>query len=472
MADSDVEPALWVVADNEAEASAVGDLFSSQPTADDRTFIQVKHFRTGQMLPRGGSSLVIVYSNVAKRALEAVRELRAAHPEPSPKIAVVTDRFDDAVFRREVGAAGADVLFGAEELTSMWTRTWLHTLAIQREFGLPHLDRNVLNQALLRQVNARLLEAAYFPLPSAGRFAIELEAEQADASRDDTYFTPRLIAFVNVPGETLSGKARVSRQAVLRTLRRELGHLALDVASEGAEEDPNGDWPAEQFLQDVVGWSTQAGQKVVAAKPAVVAMIERHLDTMVDPPTAEEAVPVFVHLAGRVSVETEFAVAQALGQVVGAFDLEIDESRGPVRGSLSYWFRARRRDVQNIANSELGKEMGVEVKRALQLRAVDAEQAKVDDAKAEAVSKLIAAVENHPVAVLQVGSLLVVKADGVLQVRDLTPREIEHLRRNPHALVNPATVLAHLQTSVDEASSGRDLPLPPAPIRSEATADN
>jgi hypothetical protein len=96
---------------------------------------------------------------------------------------------------------------------------------------------------------------------------------------------------------------------------------------------------------------------------------------------------------------------KAVGEFVGAFDLQVEAQSGPILASLTYWFRARRRDLQKVAYSDLGKEVAAEVKRALQIRAVDIEQAKVDDAKAEAVAKLIAAVEAVPTAVIRVFAL-------------------------------------------------------------------
>ena len=102
-------------------------------------------------------------------------------------------------------------------------------------------------------------------------------------------------------------------------------------------------------------------------------------------------------------------------------------------------------DTITIIDNRTGKEITVEVKRALQLRAVDAEQAKVDGAKAEAVAKLIAAVEAVPTAVIHSGALLLVKTNDMLTVKDLSPAEIDYLRRNPHSVADPVNVLTHLQ---------------------------
>ncbi|MEU7743240.1 DUF4287 domain-containing protein [Nonomuraea sp. NPDC049158] len=182
----------------------------------------------------------------------------------------------------------------------------------------------------------------------------------------------------------------------------------------------------------------------------VNAMIERSLATLQEKPD-EHAVSVLVYIAGEsVANRTLLDVVEALGQILGAFDLDRVDSSGPLLGSLAYWFRMRRRDFKEATASDLGKELGAEVKRALQLRAVDAEQAKVDDAKAAAATKLIASVEAHDAAVIQVGALLLVKANGVLHVRDLSPREINFLRQHPHSFTDPATVLARLETSITD----------------------
>ncbi|MEU7938553.1 hypothetical protein [Microbispora bryophytorum] len=158
---------------------------------------------------------------------------------------------------------------------------------------------------------------------------------------------------------------------------------------------------------------------------------------------------MLVYLKGRVRGETAFALAAAVSQIVRAFDLETVDEVGPRTGSLAYWFRARRRDLQKASETDLGQEITSEIKRALQLRAVDAEQAKVDDSKASAVAKLIAAVEGQPTAVVQVGALLLVKANGLINVRDLTPQEVVYLRRNPHAVADPITIMKRLQEIAD-----------------------
>ncbi|WP_049575146.1 hypothetical protein [Nonomuraea sp. SBT364] len=173
---------------------------------------------------------------------------------------------------------------------------------------------------------------------------------------------------------------------------------------------------------------------------------------------SEHGISVLVHYPDDVDQQASVELVQAVGQVAGAFDLEIAERVGPVRGSLSLWFRARRRQITDAAGTDLGKELGADVKRAVQLRAVDAEQAKVDDAKAAAVQKLINATEHAPVAVVQVGALLLVKVNGVLAVRDLTPAELTVLRRNPSLINDPATLLAKLEASAEIAMVPSSLP--------------
>ncbi|MFI6395528.1 DUF4287 domain-containing protein [Nonomuraea sp. NPDC050540] len=191
--------------------------------------------------------------------------------------------------------------------------------------------------------------------------------------------------------------------------------------------------------------SQQADTQAPAFATVLASMVEQSLTDLPEE-WATSDTSLLIYLSGDTAgPEAAFDVVEATEWLLGAFDLEVVTSRGPILGSVAYWLRARRRDLRDAAASDLGKEVGVEVKRALQLRAVDAEQAKVDDAKASAAATLIAATESHAAAVIQVGALLLVKVNDTLSVRDLSPKEISFLRQNPHLVADPHTVLNHLQ---------------------------
>lgn len=56
---------------------------------------------------------------------------------------------------------------------------------------------------------------------------------------------------------------------------------------------------------------------------------------------------------------------------------------------------------------------------------------------------------DTPNAVIQIGSVLLVKVDGIPRVRNLTQAELAYLQRNPELFRDPAAVLHILQEAVE-----------------------
>ncbi len=65
------------------------------------------------------------------------------------------------------------------------------------------------------------------------------------------------------------------------------------------------------------------------------------------------------------------------------------------------------------------------------LQVVHKAQAEVDAAQGRAVAELITSLTSTPNAMIQAGSLLVIKIDGEIIVRNPTQAELLHLERNP-----------------------------------------
>jgi hypothetical protein len=64
---------------------------------------------------------------------------------------------------------------------------------------------------------------------------------------------------------------------------------------------------------------------------------------------------------------------------------------------------------------------------------------------------LLTALADTPNAAIQIGSVLLVKIDGVPRVRNLTQAELAYLQRNPDLFRDPAAVLPILQGAVETA---------------------
>lgn len=187
--------------------------------------------------------------------------------------------------------------------------------------------------------------------------------------------------------------------------------------------------------------------EAVTAEVAAQSMIEQNMDALIKAqgePTTE--LPIMVYIGGDADDASLSPVEEAVRGVLDAYDLELGGCQGPFYGSITKWFKGLKRGGKTLAASELGQDLAADAQRALQLRAVDLEQAKVDDAKATAVAKLIEAAAPHAVVTIQAGSMLLLKAHDMLHVRDLTPREMLAVRRNSHLVPDPKALLAVLDS--------------------------
>jgi hypothetical protein len=137
-----------------------------------------------------------------------------------------------------------------------------------------------------------------------------------------------------------------------------------------------------------------------------------------------------------------FEVERAFIGLLTAFDLEIAETFPPIRGS---WFRAFTARAKKAATAPEFTSRLAKIERALELQTIHRVQAEVDSAQGAAVAKLITALGSAPNAIIQVGSVLLIKVDGVPVVRNLTQVELTHLERNPALFRDPAAALHELQ---------------------------
>lgn len=144
------------------------------------------------------------------------------------------------------------------------------------------------------------------------------------------------------------------------------------------------------------------------------------------------------------------AVADAAERLVEAFGLEFAHAFPPVAGSWFGEFLIRLKS-SGLPTKE---EQFVKLSRALDLRLLDRQQAEVDAAQGAAVAGLIQSLSNTPRAIVQIGSVLLVKVDEVVVVRNLTQVELAHWERNPALFRDPAAALLELQQAT---SNGAEL---------------
>jgi cold shock CspA family protein len=208
---------------------------------------------------------------------------------------------------------------------------------------------------------------------------------------------------------------------------------------------------------------TAAGETLDAAYQAALDGHRKILQpTSPEEAEAAQGLPVSIYLEiDSGSSDVELAVVEVL-ELVG---LDIVESKPPVIGS---WFGLRFARFRKWLSSDQADEVIARIERAVQVRLVDQPQAEVDSKQAEAVARLVSSLQPQENACVQVGSLFLLKVDGVLVVRNLMPKEMSYLRTCSSVLATPRDVLVALEkfaaqerTAVAEPAGDRVV-LPPA----------
>jgi hypothetical protein len=150
-------------------------------------------------------------------------------------------------------------------------------------------------------------------------------------------------------------------------------------------------------------------------------------------------IPVTIYLA----IEDDHEMVEnALRLVLKAFGFEIVHTDSPVRGS---WFRRFIGSAKELASDPEVEKRLIKVERAIDMRLLLMDQANIDAVQGDAVAKLLTALENTHSALIQIGSVLLIKVDGVPVVRNLTQRELAYMEQNPALFRDPAATLQELQ---------------------------
>ena len=150
-------------------------------------------------------------------------------------------------------------------------------------------------------------------------------------------------------------------------------------------------------------------------------------------------IPVAVYLA--VGDDHEM-VEQALVLVLKAFGFEVIRADSPIYGS---WFRTFIGSAKELAADPEVEKRLIKIERAVEMRLLLADQAKIDAAQGDAVAKLLKSLENTQDALIQIGSVLLIKVNGVPVVRNLSQRELAYMEQNPALFRDPAATLQELQ---------------------------
>jgi len=144
------------------------------------------------------------------------------------------------------------------------------------------------------------------------------------------------------------------------------------------------------------------------------------------------------------------AVQEAVAALADAFGLDIVYAYPPVAGS---WFREFLLRLRNSGQLPTKEEQFVKLARTLDLHLLHKPQAEIDTAEANAVAALIQSLQHTPRAIVQAGSVLMVKVDEALVVRNLTQLELAHWERNPALFSDPASALKELQRASSDSQA-------------------
>lgn len=112
----------------------------------------------------------------------------------------------------------------------------------------------------------------------------------------------------------------------------------------------------------------------------------------------------------------------------------------PVLGS---WFRDFWAQVKRCTPPV--EEQLVKLARGIELQGLDRPQSEVDLNQAEAVARLLSALDQESEALIQIGSVFLIKVSNKVIVRNLTQIELAYFSQNPALFQDPEMALQILQ---------------------------
>ncbi|MFD9891864.1 hypothetical protein ACFWY9_21190 [Amycolatopsis sp. NPDC059027] len=171
--------------------------------------------------------------------------------------------------------------------------------------------------------------------------------------------------------------------------------------------------------------------------------------------------PVSIYLDENRDTERVQDAVEAFVRSAGGEVVERDE---PVIGS---WFRRLRARFRGAAASPLGAEARMFGVHALESRLVHSTDATVTATMMQNLAPVLSSLQPFANAVIRVGALLIVKAEGELMVHQLTTAQQLALDHQPELLKSPADILRALGLAEEPATAPLPAAAPQALLRSE-----
>jgi hypothetical protein len=155
-------------------------------------------------------------------------------------------------------------------------------------------------------------------------------------------------------------------------------------------------------------------------------------------------IPVRIYLARG---EEPDPVDRAVLGVLEAFEFRVEHLGVPVAGS---WFRELWTRVK--ASAPPAETQFIKIARAIELQGLDRPQSEVDVNQADAVARLLCALEPESDALIQIGSIFLIKVASKVIVRNLTQTELAYFNQHPALFQDPDKALQHLQEGYPQDS--------------------
>jgi hypothetical protein len=180
------------------------------------------------------------------------------------------------------------------------------------------------------------------------------------------------------------------------------------------------------------------------AEAQSAAVVELLSSTTTDLASADTPVRILIPVSVFIDTQdpdTVDNVQAAVHQILEESSFESVYETPEVWGS---WFKRLFARSKEVLTSQQAKDNLSRVERALEMQALHVPQSYIDAAQSDGVAKLISSLYNTPNALIQIGSVLLIKVDGTPVVRNLTQVELSYLERNRHLYKSPKDALEEL----------------------------
>jgi len=152
---------------------------------------------------------------------------------------------------------------------------------------------------------------------------------------------------------------------------------------------------------------------------------------------SNRSIPVRIYLAIG---DNPGLIDVAVLDLLDAYGFQVEHLGAAMIGSWFREFLVHTKDSAPSARLQL-----TTLASAIELARLDRRRSEIDLNQAEVVARLLKALGTESDALIQIGSVLIVKADNKIIVRNLSQTELEYFNQNPALFRDPEKALQTLQ---------------------------